>query len=127
RPCDRVRCLDSSTACQAPCAADRLIAGLAGRSRSTAGHGAGCPFAAGIRQSCAAGALPHPAAAALMHRLLFAALLLVPLSVPAAQRVVSLAPSLTEIMLELDAGELLVGMLDGGERPAALTDVQSVG
>ncbi|MCW3149675.1 cobalamin-binding protein [Stutzerimonas stutzeri] len=62
-----------------------------------------------------------------MHRLLFAALLLVPLSVPAAQRVVSLAPSLTEIMLELDAGELLVGMLDGGERPAALTDVQSVG
>lgn len=42
-------------------------------------------------------------------------------------RVVSLAPSLSEIMLELDAADLLVGVLDGGERPAALAAVPSVG
>ncbi|HUE93330.1 helical backbone metal receptor [Pseudomonas sp.] len=45
----------------------------------------------------------------------------------AVERVVSLAPSLTEIMLELDAGDLLVGLLDGGERPAALAQLPSVG
>jgi vitamin B12 transport system substrate-binding protein len=45
----------------------------------------------------------------------------------AAERVVSLAPSLTEIMLELDAGDLLVGLLDGGERPSAVKHLPSVG
>lgn len=42
-------------------------------------------------------------------------------------RVVTLAPSLSEIMLELDASDLLVGVLDGGERPAALAPLPSVG
>lgn len=42
-------------------------------------------------------------------------------------RVVSLAPSLTEIMLELQAGDLLVGVLDGGGRPPALRALPSVG
>jgi vitamin B12 transport system substrate-binding protein len=45
----------------------------------------------------------------------------------AAERVVSLAPSLSEIVLELDAADLLVGVLDGGERPAALAHLPSVG
>jgi vitamin B12 transport system substrate-binding protein len=45
----------------------------------------------------------------------------------AAERVVSLAPSLSEIMLELDAKTLLVGVLDGGERPASLEAIPSVG
>lgn len=45
----------------------------------------------------------------------------------AAERVVTLAPSLSEIMLELDAADLLVGVLDGGERPPALANVPSVG
>lgn len=42
-------------------------------------------------------------------------------------RVVSLAPSMSEIMLELHADDLLVGVLDGGDRPSALRDVPSVG
>jgi ABC-type Fe3+-hydroxamate transport system substrate-binding protein len=42
-------------------------------------------------------------------------------------RVVSLAPSMTEIMLELHADDLLVGVLDGGDRPPALRNVPSVG
>jgi vitamin B12 transport system substrate-binding protein len=45
----------------------------------------------------------------------------------AVVRVVSLAPSLTEIMLELDAADLLVGVLDGGERPASVAHLPSVG
>ncbi|MGE6793201.1 helical backbone metal receptor [Pseudomonas guineae] len=45
----------------------------------------------------------------------------------AAERVVTLAPSLTEIMLELEAGDLLVGLLDGGERPVAVEHLPSVG
>ncbi|QZC95914.1 cobalamin-binding protein [Pseudomonas sp. ERGC3:05] len=45
----------------------------------------------------------------------------------AVERVVSLAPSLSEIVLELGAADLLVGVLDGGERPAALANVPSVG
>lgn len=57
---------------------------------------------------------------------LFVALLISPF-LTAAERVVSLAPSLSEIMLELGADDLLVGMLDGGERPAALAGVPSVG
>lgn len=42
-------------------------------------------------------------------------------------RVVSLAPSMSEIMLELQADDLLVGVLDGGEQPAALRELPSVG
>lgn len=42
-------------------------------------------------------------------------------------RVISLAPSMSEIMLELHADDLLVGVLDGGERPAALAGLPSVG
>ena len=45
----------------------------------------------------------------------------------AVERVVSLAPSLSEIVAELGAADLLVGVLDGGERPAALANVPSVG
>lgn len=58
--------------------------------------------------------------------LLFVALVISPL-LTAAERVVSLAPSLSEIMLELDAADLLVGVLDGGNRPPALSGVPSVG
>ncbi|HSC83406.1 MAG TPA: cobalamin-binding protein, partial [Pseudomonas sp.] len=61
-------------------------------------------------------------------RLLFAAVLLaLGLPLAAAERVVSLAPALSEIVLELGAGERLVGMLDGDQRPAALAGVASVG
>ncbi len=45
----------------------------------------------------------------------------------AAERVVSLAPSLSEIVVELGAADLLVGVLDGGERPPALAHLPSVG
>lgn len=57
------------------------------------------------------------------------ALLLLALSAQASavERVVSLAPSLSEIVVELGATGLLVGVLDGGERPTALADVASVG
>jgi len=56
-------------------------------------------------------------------------LLLLALCAPlcAAPRVISLAPSLSEIVVELQAAELLVGVLDAGERPAALVQVPSVG
>ena len=60
-------------------------------------------------------------------RMLLCLALLVSSLLSAAERVVSLAPSLSEIMLELDASDLLVGVLDGGERPAALNEVPSVG
>jgi vitamin B12 transport system substrate-binding protein len=45
----------------------------------------------------------------------------------AVERVVSLAPSLTEIMLELEAADLLVGLLDGGVRPLSVQHLPSVG
>lgn len=45
----------------------------------------------------------------------------------AAERVVSLAPSLSEIVVELGAADLLVGLLDGGDRPPVLAQVPSVG
>jgi len=62
-------------------------------------------------------------------RRLWLAVLLLALSCPAlaALRVVSLAPSLSEIVVELDSADLLVGVLDAGERPAAIADVPSVG
>ncbi|WP_372239617.1 helical backbone metal receptor [Pseudomonas sp. L-22-4S-12] len=63
----------------------------------------------------------------MMRLLLGACLLVACLSPLAAERVVSLAPSMSEIMLELGAGELLVGVLDGAERPPQLAGVASVG
>ncbi|CAI8987666.1 cobalamin-binding protein [Pseudomonas sp. IT-P294] len=45
----------------------------------------------------------------------------------AALRVVSLAPSLSEIVVELNSADLLVGVLDAGERPAELNGLPSVG
>lgn len=63
-----------------------------------------------------------------MRRLWLAVLLLaISGSTLAALRVVSLAPSLSEIVVELDSADLLVGVLDAGERPAAITHVPSVG
>jgi len=62
-----------------------------------------------------------------MRGVLLALLLLQASSLLAAERVVSLAPSLSEIVLELGAADLLVGVLDGGDRPLALAHVPSVG
>jgi vitamin B12 transport system substrate-binding protein len=62
-----------------------------------------------------------------MRTLLAACLLACGLPLAAAERVVSLAPSMSEIMLELGAEARLVGVLDGGERPAALVGLPSVG
>ncbi|PKA70982.1 vitamin B12 transport system substrate-binding protein [Pseudomonas baetica] len=63
-----------------------------------------------------------------MRRLWLAVLLLaISGSTLAALRVVSLAPSLSEIVVELDSADLLVGVLDAGERPAAIARVPSVG
>ncbi|WP_017939116.1 helical backbone metal receptor [Zestomonas thermotolerans] len=62
-----------------------------------------------------------------MRRLLACLLLSFAWPLAAAERVVSLAPSLSEIMLELEAGDLLVGVLDGDARPPALTHLPSVG
>ena len=56
----------------------------------------------------------------MMRALLLVVALLISTLLAAAERVVSLAPSLSEIMLELNADDLLVGVLDGGERPEAL-------
>ncbi|MBK5527345.1 cobalamin-binding protein [Pseudomonas sp. TH06] len=62
-------------------------------------------------------------------RCLWLAVLLLAVSGPAlaSLRVVSLAPSLSEIVVELDSADLLVGVLDAGERPAAIAGVPSVG
>ena len=60
-------------------------------------------------------------------RALLLALCLLALPLAAAPRVVSLAPSLSEIMLDLDAADLLVGVLEGDERPAALAHLPTVG
>ena len=62
-----------------------------------------------------------------MRPLIGCLLLLIAFQASAAQRVVSLAPSLTEIVIELDAADLLVGILDGGPRPARVTGLPSVG
>jgi vitamin B12 transport system substrate-binding protein len=61
------------------------------------------------------------------HRWLALLLLACSVQALAAERVVSLAPSLSEIVVELGAADLLVGVLDGGERPAALATLPSVG
>uniref|UniRef100_A4XZ27 Periplasmic binding protein n=1 Tax=Ectopseudomonas mendocina (strain ymp) TaxID=399739 RepID=A4XZ27_ECTM1 len=60
-------------------------------------------------------------------RALLLALCLLALPLAAAPRVVSLAPSLSEIMLDLDAADLLVGVLEGEQRPAALAHLPTVG
>lgn len=44
-----------------------------------------------------------------------------------ARRVVALAPSLSEIVVELGASERLVGVLDGGPRPPGLEHLPSLG
>ncbi|WP_085585900.1 MULTISPECIES: cobalamin-binding protein [unclassified Pseudomonas] len=63
-----------------------------------------------------------------MRRLWLAVLLLAASGGALADlRVVSLAPSLSEIVVELDSADLLVGVLDAGERPDALKQVPSVG
>lgn len=62
-------------------------------------------------------------------RRLWLAVLLLAVSGPvwAVERVVSLAPSLSEIVVELGSADLLVGVLDAGERPDALKQLPSVG
>ncbi len=61
-------------------------------------------------------------------RLLFCLLAVLACSARAEPlRVISLAPSMSEIMLELQADGLLVGVVDGGDRPAALQALPSVG
>lgn len=62
-----------------------------------------------------------------MRRHWLALLLVFSTQVWAVERVVSLAPSLSEIVVELGAAGLVVGVLDGGDRPAALVNVPSVG
>jgi len=62
-----------------------------------------------------------------MRRYWLAVLLAFSAQALAAERVVSLAPSLSEIVAELGAANVLVGVLDGGDRPAALAHVPSVG
>ncbi|MHC8307545.1 cobalamin-binding protein [Pseudomonas sp. PB3P13] len=63
-----------------------------------------------------------------MHRAWLAVLLLaLSASAHAVERVVSLAPSLSEIVVELDSADLLVGVLDAGERPEKLKGLPSVG
>lgn len=63
-----------------------------------------------------------------MLRLWLAGLLLaVTGSAFSVERVVSLAPSLSEIVVELGSADLLVGVLDAGERPPEIKDLPSVG
>ncbi|VVM79288.1 Vitamin B12-binding protein [Pseudomonas fluorescens] len=63
-----------------------------------------------------------------MYRIGLAVLLLAVTGLASAvERVVSLAPSLSEIVVELGSADLLVGVLDAGERPAELKDLPSIG
>lgn len=56
-----------------------------------------------------------------------AGLLLLSLPLAAAPRVVSLAPFLTDMVLQLGAADQLVGVLDDGQLPAELDEVPRVG
>lgn len=62
-----------------------------------------------------------------MRRWLAVLLLTASGSALAVERVVSLAPSLSEIVVELGSADLLVGVLDAGERPAEIRTLPSVG
>ncbi|MBG6289222.1 MULTISPECIES: cobalamin-binding protein [Pseudomonas] len=62
-----------------------------------------------------------------MRRFLCLLLLIAGLPVAAAERVISLAPSLTDMVLELGAADRLAGLLDGGPRPEPLKGLPSVG
>lgn len=62
-----------------------------------------------------------------MSRIFACLLLAIVWQAQAAERVVSLAPSLTELVIELGAADLLVGVLDGGERPPEVAGLPSVG
>ncbi|MEH6389790.1 MULTISPECIES: cobalamin-binding protein [Pseudomonas] len=62
-----------------------------------------------------------------MRGWLLAGLFFHSICVPAAERVVSLAPFLTDIVIMLDATERLVGVLDEGQRSAELDAVPRVG
>lgn len=63
----------------------------------------------------------------MMRGWLLAGLLLVLQPVPGAERVVSLAPFLTDMMLQLDAAERLVGIMDDNQRAPELPEVPRVG
>jgi len=62
-----------------------------------------------------------------MRQILCLLALLLALPLAAEERVVSLAPSLTDMVLELGAADRLVGVLDGGPRPPELDGLASVG
>ncbi len=62
-----------------------------------------------------------------MRRWLACLLLVCCSTAVAAQRVVSLAPSLTEIAVEVGGQDRLVGVLDAGSRPSGLERLPSVG
>ncbi|SDT94588.1 cobalamin-binding protein [Halopseudomonas salegens] len=62
-----------------------------------------------------------------MRGWLFAGLLLLTQSGLASERVVSLAPFLTDLMLQLEAGERLVGVMDDDQRAPELPEVPRVG
>ena len=59
-----------------------------------------------------------------MRHLLACLLLVLCAQAGAAQRVVSLAPSLTEIAVEVGGQGRLVGVLDAGPRPPGLEHLQ---
>lgn len=60
-------------------------------------------------------------------RALLLTLCVLALPLPAAERVISLAPSLSEIMLDLGAGDRLVGVLEGEQQPAGVAHLPTVG
>src|SRR5207253_3719304 len=120
-------CLDCF-GCQTPCSVPgRRATGLgrcAGgvcRPRSRAVDSAGAVHGGAVLP------LPYSAPARLMRRWLAVLLLAISGSAAAVERVVSLAPSLSEIVVELGSADLLVGVLDAGERPSELSAVPSVG
>lgn len=62
-----------------------------------------------------------------MRAWIWVALCLTALPLAASHRVITTSPSLSEIMLDLGAGDDVVGILDAGLRPEALAGVPSVG